>query len=324
MMFCIQNLSTDPYFNLAAEEYLLKHVADDCFMLWRNTPAIIIGKHQNAYAEINVAYVAQRNIPVIRRLSGGGAVFHDLGNLNFTMTSTNKEQSAVNYRKFTLPVLETMQKLGVNAQLDGTSNLTIAGKKFSGNAEYLYKQRILHHGTLLFSTHLPDLKAALRVHPLTYSGHAVQSIRASVTNISDHLRQSLDIAAFAELLMRDMFERHPDAARSEFSAADIQAIHALREQKYLTWNWNIGMSPPYTLRKTGMVNAEPIEVLLAVRNGMIREINFSAEHFSQPALTAIENALRNTPHDHNAVRETLQSSVNMANISQNELITALF
>ena len=186
-MLCIKDSHTDPYFNIAADEYALKYLEDDCFMLWRNEPSIIVGKHQNTLAEINVDYVMKNNIKVVRRISGGGAVFHDLGNLNFTFVKNAGEDAQGDFRKFTQPILDVLQSMGINAKFEGRNDLTIDGKKFSGNAESIWKNRVLHHGTLLFSAVMTDLSAALKVNPLKFQDKAVKSVRSRVTNISEHL-----------------------------------------------------------------------------------------------------------------------------------------
>ena len=169
-MLCFDNPSTNPYFNLACEEYLLKNVDDEVFMLWRNEPAIIVGKHQNTLAEINTEYVKDQGIKVVRRLTGGGAVFHDLGNLNFTFIKfipLNGDQ-IIDFQKHTRPILDILLKLGINAKFEGRNDLTIDGKKFSGNAEHVHKHKVLHHGTLLFSAKLPDLSASLNVDTIKF------------------------------------------------------------------------------------------------------------------------------------------------------------
>ncbi|PKP15313.1 MAG: lipoate--protein ligase, partial [Bacteroidetes bacterium HGW-Bacteroidetes-22] len=200
-MLCIKDSNTDPYFNLAADEYVMKNFKEDCFMLWRNEPSIIVGKHQNTLAEINVDYVKENSIKVVRRITGGGAVFHDLGNLNFTFIRNSEEGAQVDFRKFTQPIIDVLQKIGINAVFEGRNDLTIDGKKFSGNAEHVWKKRTLHHGTLLFSAVITDLSAALKVNPLKFNDKAVKSVRSRVTNISEHLKEKMDVLEFRDRIM---------------------------------------------------------------------------------------------------------------------------
>src|SRR5699024_1426271 len=165
-MLCIYHESTDPYFNVATDEYILKYLQEDCFMLWRNDNAIIIGQYQNALAEINYDYVKAHDIKVVRRLSGGGAVYHDLGNLNFSFTKSGKDSNLSDFEKFTRPIVEVLQSFGVNAQFEGKNDITIDGKKISGNAAHIYKNKILHHGTLLFSSEMRNVAEALKINPV--------------------------------------------------------------------------------------------------------------------------------------------------------------
>jgi lipoate-protein ligase A len=292
IMLIIRRHNTDPYFNLATEEYVLKEIPEDSFMLWRNAPSIIVGKHQNTLAEINLDYVRQHNIAVVRRLSGGGAVFHDLGNLNFTFTQTSYDENLINFRKYTEPILEVLQKLGIDARFEGRNDLTIGGKKFSGNAMHVWKNKVLHHGTLLFSSHMPDLSQALNVDPTKFSDKAVKSVRSRVTNISEHLTEPMDVFHFAELIQEHIVSKYPDARLYDLTDEDHRKIHEMVEKKYGTWDWNFGYSPKYTFRKILRTERSgTIEFNLDVRDGYIRDIRIFGDYFNKYETEDIQEAL---------------------------------
>ncbi len=305
-MFCISHDETDPYFNLAAEEYVLKHFSEDCFMLWRNRPAIIVGKHQNTLSEINLEYVRQNHIPVVRRLSGGGTVFHDLGNLNFTFIMSGEPGKLVDFRKFTKPILEVLAILGVEARFEGRNDLTIAGRKFSGNAEHVFRNRVLHHGTLLFSSSISDLGAALKVNPLKYKDKAVKSVRSRVTNISAHLEQAMDVLAFRDRIMEYVLETFPEARLYDFSGEDEEHIRRLAEEKYATWAWNFGYSPAYSFRKNFSGNLGSLECRLEVEKGVIREARITGDSIHEKDFGRIEGLLTGIPHDYEQIRKQLE------------------
>ncbi len=327
-MLIINRHNTDPCFNLATEEYVLKNFDEDSFMLWRNAPSIIVGKHQNTLAEINVDYVKKNNIPVVRRLSGGGAVFHDLGNLNFTFIRTGMEDSLIDFRKYTEPILEVMLKLGIAARFEGRNDLTINGMKFSGNAEHIWKNRVLHHGTLLFSAHMPDLAQALNADPLKFSDKAVKSVRSRVTNISEHLKNPMNVMQFAGLIQEYILEKYPDARMIELSAGDHEKIYELVRSKYNTWEWNFGYSPNYNLKK--VVRTEKsgtIEFDLDVHNGKIQHIKIFGDYFSRFDTDEIESALTGIGHHDNSIREALKPykiDDFFTNLTMDEFIEGIF
>lgn len=306
-MLIIKRHHTNPYFNLATEEYVLKNFADDSFMLWRNEPSIIVGKHQNTLAEINLDYVNAHEIKVVRRLSGGGAVFHDLGNINFTFIRKGDHHTLIDFRRFTEPILEVMQKLGIEARFEGRNDLTIDGRKFSGNAEHVYKDRVLHHGTLLFSAMMTDLSAALNVDPSKFSDKAVKSVRSRVTNISEHLKEPIDIEDFMELVRNHVKEKYPDALTIELSETNHQCIEKLVKEKYSTWNWNFGYSPKYNFKKQIKTNGGHIEMNLQVENGFITEAKIYGDYFNKRDTGEIENALIGLPHAEAAIHQKLQN-----------------
>ncbi len=328
-MLCIDNQNTKPQFNLAAEEYLLKNFQDDIFMLWRNEPSIIIGKHQNALAEINVDYVKANGINVVRRMTGGGAVFHDLGNLNFTFIESydGEGKASMDFRKYTQPILDILQNLGIDARFEGRNDLTIEGKKFSGNAECIYKNRVLHHGTILFSAQLPDLSAALKVDPAKFNDKSVKSVRSRVTNVSEHLPLPMDVLEFKDLIIKHIMELYQDARVYHFSSEDLQAIENLKATKYDTFEWNFGQSPEYNFRKVVKTGGGFVEFDLMVEKGIITSARIYGDFFSLGDTDEIEQALWGVAHTPEAVSQVLDTfdlGLYFSNISKEELLAAMF
>lgn len=240
-MLFIKNENTNPYFNLALEEYLLKEFNEDCFMLWQNEPCIVIGKNQHILNEINQKYVKETNIKVARRLSGGGTVYHDLGNLNFTFIVNDTKNNFLNYRKFTMPIIEVLSKLGIKAELSVRNDLTIEGLKFSGNAQFKHKNRLLHHGTILFSSSLNDIKTALEINITNTNRRWVKSVPSTVTNVQEHLSKPLSLEELKILIQTHIASKEENSRMYNLTFLDIERVNKLVQEKYSTINWNYGI-----------------------------------------------------------------------------------
>ncbi|MCU0371125.1 MAG: lipoate--protein ligase family protein, partial [Bacteroidales bacterium] len=210
MLRCIQRPETDPYYNIAAEEYLLKNATVDTFMTWRNEPSVIIGKHQNTYREINHTFVDSHHLPVIRRITGGGTVYHDPGNISYSFIFLDRKENLIDFREFTKPITLFLQNLGLPASFEGKNNITINGFKVSGNSAHLYKNKVLYHGTLLFKSDLDMLVQAISGRERAYKDKSVRSVRAKVTNISDLLHEDLPVERFETRFREFIFNYFKD------------------------------------------------------------------------------------------------------------------
>ena len=326
-MRCIYNRSTDPAFNLAAEDWLLHNATDDIFMLWRNARAVIVGRNQNTLAEINEDFVRTEAIPVVRRLTGGGAVFHDLGNLNFTCISLHTASGALDFRRFIQPVADALQTLGVPCVFSGRNDLVANGKKISGNAQYVYKNRVLHHGTLLFSACLDNISQALKPNHAKYAGRAVSSVRSRVGNIVDFLPQPMSIEAFIDFLLQHMSGGGIPSSNVSLSEQEARAIESLAEKKYRSWEWNYGHVPQYAFTRVTRTEGGVLDIHLDVRQGRLERVRIFGDYFGVRDVAELEEHLcgcRHTREDLMARLEDIALESYLYGVSREAFCDCLF
>ena len=280
---------TDPQINLAFEEYVFNQMDQDqsYFLLWQNDNAVIVGKHQNTIEEINQEYIRENDIKVVRRLSGGGAVYHDLGNLNFTFIVNDRGREQFDFQTFARPLVEALKTLGVNAEFNSRNDIAIDGKKFSGNSQYAKRGRILHHGTILFNSNLATIQSALKVKKDKIESKGIKSVKSRVTNITDYLDETYTMEDFKAALLKAMFA-NDNLEKITLSNEEIQAIERLKTEKYATWDWNYGKSPQYNLRKERKCDFGLITVLLQVEKGEIKDLHFYGDYFGNGDIQELE------------------------------------
>ncbi|HAN79539.1 MAG TPA: lipoate--protein ligase [Bacteroidales bacterium] len=267
-MLFIENFRSQPYYNIAAEEYLLKNFTQNIVMLYRNQPSLICGKHQNVFAEVNHNLLFAGEIPVVRRLSGGGTVYHDLGNLNFTFLLNGEEGKLVNFRQYAQPIIDFLRSIGAPAEFSERNDITIAGKKVSGNAEHIYKNRVLHHGTLLFNTNLENLENAITVNR-RFDDKGIRSVRSKVTNISKHLPAKISFNEFKTKLFEFLYQQLGGTETYHFNATDVEAIKKLEAEKYRTVEWNYDYSPKFSFKRVFFIENEIVKLEIYVEKGIM-------------------------------------------------------
>lgn len=305
----IVNNSHNPAYNVALEAYAFRELLaeDELFILWINEPTIVIGKHQNAIEEINKTYTDEHGIHVVRRLSGGGAVYHDLNNLNYTIISNKSQEGAFDFKTFSQPVIETLADLGVAANFTGRNDLEIDGKKFCGNAQAYYKGRMMHHGCLLFDVDMTVLGNALQVSKDKIESKGVKSVRARVTNILDELPEKMTVEAFSNQLLNKMKESYPDMTEYVFSDDELKNIQALADQQFGTWDWTYGEAPEYTIKRSVRYPAGKITTYANVEKSVIKGMKLYGDFFGIKDVADIEQTLIGLRYEYSDVLDKLQT-----------------
>ncbi|MCM3748281.1 lipoate--protein ligase [Paenibacillus pasadenensis] len=306
MLFVHNGDLHDPSLNLALEEYVLRHLpADNDYLLFYiNEPSIIIGKNQNTLEEINEDYVQERGLHVVRRLSGGGAVYHDHGNLNFSFITKDDGESFRNYRKFTQPVIEALHSMGVEAELSGRNDIQVGERKISGTAQFATRGRMYTHGTLLFQSDISHVAAALKVNPEKFKSKSTKSVRSRVANISEFLLEPMTVEQFRSRLLGFLYKGEP-VQTYELTEADWEGVRRIAEERYRSWDWNYGRSPEFNMRQVKRLSAGTYDVRLNVAQGRIERASIYGDFFGTAEVSELEELLAGIRYEPGSVREAL-------------------
>jgi len=294
-MFYIETKSTDPYYNLAFEEYILRNKREgDWLLLWRNANTVVVGMNQNPLEEIDEGFVKAHGVDVVRRTTGGGAVYHDLGNVNYSFITDAGDAEQLSMERFTGTVCRALASMGVGAEPTGRNDITVQGKKISGTAQRLDGDRLLCHGTLLFKSDTDMIAGALRTDPDKYRSKSTKSVASRVGNISDYLPGETTVEDFIEKLLAALTEER--FTRAELISREIEEVEHLAETKYRTWEWNYGASPPYdAVRKKARREGGTLEIYIKVEKGQIASVGFRGDFMARVPLRPLEAALAGRP-----------------------------
>ncbi len=300
----------DPAINLALEEYVLRHldIGNDYFLLYINHPCVIVGRHQNVFEEVHLPSTRKMNLPIYRRISGGGTVYHDRGNINFSFITRYQKHKFNNYLLFNAPILERLRALGVAAEMDGRNDILVGKYKISGNAQFTSRDRMVSHGTLLFDTQLDALRQVLSLPSPFITSRAIKSVRSPVTNIREFLENDLDLESFKRELLTCIFPESPPLPVYSLTSREWKIVHRMAEEKYRRWEWIFGESPPFVFHKSGLSPAGEITIILHLQHGRIVQAQFLQGDTPDSRFAPLAGKLRNIRYDPLDISKVLESN----------------
>ena len=329
MIFIENEGNTNPKLNLALEEYALRNFSsnNDYLLFYINEPSIIIGRNQNTLEEINHNYVEDNNIHIVRRVSGGGAVYHDFGNLNFSFITNHDVKSLSNFKKFTAPVIKVLNNLGLDAELKGRNDIEVCDRKISGTAQFSTGKRMVSHGTLLFNTDLGEVVNALNVKMSKIQSKGHKSVRSRVANISELLKSPMDIEVFRKLLLEGLYEESEPFESYHLTPEEWKAVHQLKEEKYDTWDWNYGRSPKFNIQRNKRFPVGEIDLRIFVEKGHITDFKIFGDFFGKEPVEQLEQLLigvRYELEDITAALKDIQTQEYFGDLSKTDFIELIY
>ncbi len=307
-MIYLETKGNDPRYNIAFEEYAFTTIADrdDVFILWINQPCIVVGKNQNTVEEINQKYCEEKDIKIVRRISGGGAVYHDYNNLNYTIISNEESQADFDFKSLSQPVIETLAEMGVKAEFTGRNDLVIDDQKFCGNAQHIKKNRVMHHGCILFDVDLHVLENALKVSADKIESKGKKSVRSRVTNIKSHLEdQSVTVDDFKNRLKAYM-NKHYQMTDYELNEEELSEVLKIKAQRNDSWDWVYGENPEFTIKRNRRLMTGKVEAQILVKENVIENIKFYGDFFGVKDVDELGAVLKGVKYDHKSVTDVLK------------------
>lgn len=297
--------STDANFNFALEKYALDEldIADEYFMFWRTDPTLMIGRFQNTLSEVNMPYAKEHNINIVRRITGGGTIYTDPNGWQFSFIV--KRKGRMEFETFTKPIIKALASLGVKAELSGRNDLVIGGRKISGNAQYVGKNAMLHHGSLLFNTDLEALVRSLNVADEKIISKGIKSVRQRVTNIAEHLEKEMTSLEFRDVMLSYLLR---DADTYEITPRDIERVNEIKRSKLDSWEWNFGHDPKFNVTKENRFAGGKLSVKSLVENGRIKEIRFYGDFFASEAIEELQQSLVGCRYDETEIKNALDKA----------------
>ena len=315
--------STDPYYNLAFEDYIFENYrTGDILILWQNDNTVVIGKNQITDQQINREFIEEHHVNVVRRMTGGGAVYHDLGNINYSFITDHEDESVTaSLEVLARPIVEALKGLGLDAEVSGRNDILISGAKVSGTAQRVGNNRILHHGTLLFKSNKEMVAGALKVDQEKFRGKGIRSVQSRIGNIADFLgaagnagasskdlpagdaAEVKDMPSFFAYLRKTLLEegQEPVALPPE----ELAAVRELADTKYRTWEWNYGYSPRFEISNKKYLDGGCLECMVKVEGSKISAIRFFGDFLATRPLDEVEDALKDVHYDKASVGEVL-------------------
>ena len=328
-MQVVWNSSTNPYFNIALDSWLVREAPpdEDYVMLWQNRPAVIVGRYQNTHEEVNVEYAEAQDVAVVRRMSGGGAVYHDLGNLNFSLVVSTENRPFNDFKSFTQPVIEALAHYGVQVELTGRNDVTLNGQKFSGNAQYRTATRLLHHGTILFDVALDNVPKMLNVRQDKIESKGIKSVRSRVTNIRPYLPQGVSLDVFRRTLLDFIGQKNGGIEGELVLTEERRArVQALVDERFGQWDWNFGQSPPFNFTGRERFDHGDLQVLVEVIRGHINTATIYGDFLGDQDIRPVTDALLNVEYSRSALSRALDGVAverYLGGINQDQLLKVL-